>query len=313
MNIDIRRLRHLLAAVEQGNIKKAAASQHITQSALTRSIQKLETDLGTKLLDRQSRGVTPTPVGKRLCEHAKRIVNAVDTASLDMRDLISGSGTQLRLGICPTLLSRGCLDGLMELSLARPMLDLYVVEAFYNTLLQLLRLGELDLVLTTLPEGNNVAGMFVEELCSVDVERSIFASRDHHLFQQRAISQNDLKNARWVVANQAYYIRGLETYFDVSRIPRPNVYLKADSLAVLRHAIVFHGHIALLSRVLVSRYFRAESVKPIPGTAQRFTISHGLVFSRDYVPSIAFQNVVEKIRAFYTGSEFSADDDRLLI
>lgn len=308
MNIDLIRLRYLVATVEHGNIKKAAEAQHITQSALTRSIQKLERDLGAKLLERQSRGVVPTPIGKRLCEHAKRIINVADAAVSDITDLVSGSGSPLRLGICPTLLSNSVLAGLMRVYEAHTPHELYVVEAFHNTLIHLLRLGELDLVLTSLPDGKVMPGMTVQELCSLTIERSIFARSGHELFSKPSICQSDIQNARWVFSNQAYYIRGMESYFDHREIPRPKVHLKTDSLTVLRHAIVSQSHIALLSSRLVARHFSKGSVRALPGTSQTIQVSHALVSSRDAVPSLAVQNVVEQIRLIYDDASFDPDD-----
>jgi DNA-binding transcriptional LysR family regulator len=312
LNIDLNRLRYLVAAVEHGNIKKAAEAQHITQSALTRSIQKLERDLGAKLLERQSRGVVPTPIGKRLCEHAKRIVNVADAAFSDITDLVSGSDSPLRLGVCPTLLSQSLLSGLMRVYESHTPRELYVAEAFHNTLIQLLRLGELDLVLTSLPDGKFMPGMTVNELCSITIERSIFARSNHELFAKATITQRDMQSARWVFSNQAYYIRGMESYFDHREIPRPKVYLKTDSLAVLRHAIVAQSHIALLSSRLVARHFREGSVRAIPGTSQTNEVSHALIASRDAVPSLAVQNVIEKIRSIYEDDSFNPDDTDLL-
>ncbi|WP_405240342.1 LysR family transcriptional regulator [Lentisalinibacter orientalis] len=312
MNIDLTRLRYLVAAVEHGNIKKAAETQHITQSALTRSIQKLERDLGAKLLERQSRGVVATPIGKRLCEHAKRIVNVADAAFSDIEELVSGSDSPLRLGICPTLLSNSVLAGLMRVYESHTPRELYVVEAFHNTLIQLLRLGELDLVLTSLPEEKVMPGVIVQELRNLTIERSIFAYSGHELFSKANISQSDIQNARWVFSNQAYYIRGMESYFDLRKIPRPKVSLKTDSLAVLRHAIVAQSHVALLSSHLVARHFREGSVRALPGTSQTNQISHALLWSRDTVLSPAAQNVVEKVRLIYNDDTFNPDDTDLL-
>jgi DNA-binding transcriptional LysR family regulator len=68
--IDLRHLRHALALAEHGNFARAADACHITQPALTRSIQSLEAALGVTLFDRRRGGVEPTAFGRLVLDHA---------------------------------------------------------------------------------------------------------------------------------------------------------------------------------------------------------------------------------------------------
>ena len=64
---DMRRLRHALALAEYRNFARAADALHITQPALSRSIQSLEDGLGVRLFDRSPRDVQPTAFGELVC------------------------------------------------------------------------------------------------------------------------------------------------------------------------------------------------------------------------------------------------------
>ncbi|MDC8785160.1 LysR family transcriptional regulator [Roseateles koreensis] len=68
--IDLRHLRHALALAEHRSFARAANACHITQSALTRSIQALETSLDAKLFDRHREGIEPTELGKLVLRYA---------------------------------------------------------------------------------------------------------------------------------------------------------------------------------------------------------------------------------------------------
>ncbi len=68
--IDLKRLRHLTALVQHGNFHRAAEALHLTQPALTRSIQALEAHVGAPLLTRHRTGVEPTELGRLLLRHA---------------------------------------------------------------------------------------------------------------------------------------------------------------------------------------------------------------------------------------------------
>jgi DNA-binding transcriptional LysR family regulator len=69
-SIDLRHLRHALALAEHGSFARAADACHITQPALTKSIQSLEAALGVTLFDRTRSGAEPTEMGRLVLRHA---------------------------------------------------------------------------------------------------------------------------------------------------------------------------------------------------------------------------------------------------
>ncbi len=72
---DIRQLQLLIAIAEHGGFRRAAAAVYLTQPALTKSIQNLEKEFGTQLLDRRHRVVVPTPAGEIVIERARKILD----------------------------------------------------------------------------------------------------------------------------------------------------------------------------------------------------------------------------------------------
>ena len=65
--IDLKRLHHLTVLVQHGNFHRAAEALHLTQPALSRSIQALEAHVGAPLLARHRTGVEPTELGGCCC------------------------------------------------------------------------------------------------------------------------------------------------------------------------------------------------------------------------------------------------------
>ncbi len=68
--MDLRQLRNLIAVIDNGSLGKAAEVLHISQPALTKSIQRLEERLGVPLFYRDSRGMRPTVYGEAFRAHA---------------------------------------------------------------------------------------------------------------------------------------------------------------------------------------------------------------------------------------------------
>ena len=67
MKIDFDGVQAFVVIADLGSFSRAAQHMHITQTALTRRVQKLETYLGLKLLDRTTRRVELTPIGREFC------------------------------------------------------------------------------------------------------------------------------------------------------------------------------------------------------------------------------------------------------
>lgn len=81
--LDLRELRYFAAAARSGNLGRAAQELNVTPPAISQQLRKLEDALGTQLLIRHGRGVTPTPAGARLLERIDTILHLLD-APLDL-------------------------------------------------------------------------------------------------------------------------------------------------------------------------------------------------------------------------------------
>ena len=97
--MEIRQLRHFIAAAEAGNLRKASEQIHITPSALSLSLKNLEDKLGVKLLIRSRKGVEMTYVGEQFLDAAHSLLRQIgdmQAALLSTQDSPAGN---VRLGI----------------------------------------------------------------------------------------------------------------------------------------------------------------------------------------------------------------------
>src|SRR3954468_18711770 len=76
---DIAELRAFCAAVDLGSLGRAARLLRVSQPALSKRLRVLEALAGARLLDRSSRGVTPTPAGARLYAEARKLLSQAET------------------------------------------------------------------------------------------------------------------------------------------------------------------------------------------------------------------------------------------
>lgn len=94
MTAELRHLRAFVAITDEGNITRAAARLHLTQPALSRTLQQLEAHLGVRLVERSTHHLRLTAAGRAFGDRARAAVAAVD----DALDPARAAAGQLRLG-----------------------------------------------------------------------------------------------------------------------------------------------------------------------------------------------------------------------
>jgi DNA-binding transcriptional LysR family regulator len=97
--MNLRHLEHWLALADTGSFSRAAEKLYITQSALSRSIQALEEDLGGPLVDRVGKKNELTPLGRSVLERARRIVHEAQELQQGAALLQQGGLGALRVGL----------------------------------------------------------------------------------------------------------------------------------------------------------------------------------------------------------------------
>lgn len=97
--MNLRHLEHWLALADTGSFSRAAEKLFITQSALSRSIQALEDELGGPLVDRIGKRNELTPLGRTVLERARRIVHEAAELQQGAAMLQQGGMGTLRVGL----------------------------------------------------------------------------------------------------------------------------------------------------------------------------------------------------------------------
>ncbi|MEV6960539.1 LysR family transcriptional regulator [Streptomyces sp. NPDC051207] len=100
--LNLERLRTLDALARHGSVSGAAEGLHITTSAVSQQLSKLEREVGQRLLAKNGRGVRLTDAGRLLAEHAARILSQVELAQSDLEAHRGQVAGELRLSAFPT-------------------------------------------------------------------------------------------------------------------------------------------------------------------------------------------------------------------
>ncbi|MET8452755.1 LysR family transcriptional regulator [Streptomyces sp. NPDC005209] len=100
--LNLERLRTLDALARHGSVSGAAEALHVTTSAVSQQMGKLEREVGQQLLAKNGRGVRLTDAGRLLSEHAARILSQVELAQSELEAHRGQVVGELRLSAFPT-------------------------------------------------------------------------------------------------------------------------------------------------------------------------------------------------------------------
>lgn len=145
--MELRQLRYFVAACEAGSLLKASGRLHVAQPALGQQITALEEELGARLLDRSSRGVTPTEAGRIFLEHAQVVLADAERARLAVREAATVPRGDVALGLTTTIALAATMPILSACREQLPHVKLKIVEAYSGFLRERLQSGRLDLAL----------------------------------------------------------------------------------------------------------------------------------------------------------------------
>jgi DNA-binding transcriptional LysR family regulator len=119
-------LEYALALAAHRNFVRAAKQLGISQPTLTRGIQELEEQFGTKLFDRTPRGVFPTAVGEIVINGARRISRGVDDLKKEVRSFESLEKALLKVGVGPLVAQTWMPDAVIALLAQYPSIEIHV-------------------------------------------------------------------------------------------------------------------------------------------------------------------------------------------
>lgn len=144
MSVELRQLRHILALAEHGSFARAAVALHLSQPALSRSVQGFERQVGTSIFVRSGGGVVPTDIGRLLLQRARQITqlaNELDQQVAGNRALETG---QVIVGGGPYPVESTLSTALARFISKHPRINVRLQVRDWDELLRRLRARELD-------------------------------------------------------------------------------------------------------------------------------------------------------------------------
>jgi DNA-binding transcriptional LysR family regulator len=292
--MDSRLLHCFLVVSETGNMTAAAEKLHITQPALSKTIQRLEQILGVELFDRHSGGVSLTRYGGALARRAKLIGSELMSAKAEIDAMKSGTVGVLRVGAGPLMTVLYLPRAISQLRRELPRLDIKFVSGTPDQLVPRLLQGELDLIGVALdfPDHPELVKEYL-----FDVDQVVVARKSHPLASRELVTPADLLEYPWVsFANDYTGASRLGSYFSANGMPQPNVTIEANSLEGVLALLREDDFLACVSQQILG-YFEMLGLVPLTTRGTFWHFRAGIAYRRSNTPMPVLSAFIGHLKA----------------
>ena len=262
MEIDPKKLLYFAVVIEQGSLNRAAKLLHVSQPALSTSMDRLEAEVGLKLLQRGPKGIVTTRSGDILYCHARLIREEIELAERDLVQARDDNSDSIRIGSLPSLASKIIPLALSKWRESHREGHLQIIEnAQIDLLIGLLR-RDFDFVIGftemfDMLDGLRQRVLFRDKLC-------VIASPSHPLRKTENLAWTDLVKFPWISPTSRRAHTVLEHIVKTMNVSPPHQITVCGSVSLLKSLVAETDHLALLPAHAVSEEIADERICALP-------------------------------------------------
>lgn len=224
----VKHLQLLVTLGETGSLSETARVTHTTQPALSRWLKDLEDDAAGIIFERHARGLRPTVIGEILIAHAKRILIETDRAQQNLNAVASGQTRTIVVGTSPASAPRFVPDAISRFLDLFPLARVELYESTMNSLMEKLKLGQLDLIVGRLDNYKPDSDLQSELL--YDEQLRVVTRLTHPLAPKEPVIWEDLYQYDWIVWPTGTPIRSkLDQALTGAGLKPPNYRVESNS------------------------------------------------------------------------------------
>src|SRR3954447_843735 len=197
--LDVRRMRVLREVSRRGSFSAAAESLAYTQSAVSQQIAALEREAGTRLVERNARGVRLTDAGRALVEHTDVILARLADAEAELEAIAGLRGGRLRLAAFPSAGATIMPEAIARFRARHPAVELTLEPADPEPALVGLRAGDADLILDITGSFRPPRDDGIERVHLLDDPMYVALPQGHPLAHKRNLKLEELADESWIL------------------------------------------------------------------------------------------------------------------
>lgn len=234
--MELDQLRYFLRIADLANFTRAAEELGVSQPALSRSMQRLEEELGQPVFERRGKSLSLTEAGTLLQGRAQQILSIIEDTKAEICD--DGRSGRIRVGAIPTIAPYFLPEVLRQFSKEFPRATIIVQENTTDALLKSCTQGEVDLAILALPVPARY--LEVEEL--FEEELLLVLPPNHQLVKKERIKLSDVEPFPFVLLDEAHCLSDNIVSFCRERSFQPVAVERTSQLVMVQELVsLAHG------------------------------------------------------------------------
>ena len=284
----LKQLTYFLEIAKMRNFTKAAANLYISQSALSKTVKAMESELGVQLIDRTVNHFKLTPEGEIFYQMG---LIAIKNINSELEDLYGSLGTEkghITVGIPPVIGTAYFTSIIYKFRNMYPDVELKIIEAGANTIKKWVSEGEADIGVVILPVSNDDFNV----IPIVTAENVLLVNKNHPLAQYDEVSFKMLKDERFIALNSTFML--YDQIISLCRISgfEPNIVCESSQWDFITEMVVLDQGVSILPRPILKRY-NSDKLKLISLKDPSFSWNIAIIFKKDKYISRIIKSFIE--------------------
>ncbi len=288
-----------IKVIEAGSVLAASRELAMTQPAISKSIQDLEAQVGTRLFERGKTGMRVTESGMVFESHARLILSQLRYLSEDLDAMKTGMSGHLIVGTLIAASATLLPNAIGNLRSFAPDVDVTVKVGSNSTLHPQLIKGEVDIVLGILPEELAVASKHHHDISLLkhvplfDEGFDVVISAKHPLAAQERIGMHELGAMGWIIPTResANYLAA-QQFFHSNGQKMPQRVIESVSILTNLELVIQWGMVAMMPKSAARRFERLGLVKALEYARIERITRVGYTIRADRENSAILQNFI---------------------
>jgi DNA-binding transcriptional LysR family regulator len=303
--MELRDIEYFAVVADHGHLGRAAEYLGLSQSALSKSLRRLEQAMGAKLVKRTPKGVELTAEGSALLLRVRGLRLSLQDVTREIADLSKGRVGYLRIGAGPIIAEHMLPAAFITMLKDAPQLRLKITINDNDVMVPELRNGKLELIVIFIPPSP-YEGLVQDHL--YDDEWVVFASADHRLARLKRVSMADLAQEQWVLSSPdrlILYQERLHRVFQDSGLPPPRIAVETRSLQLRLQTVASSTFLGFTSRRVLQRAAPQLRLTALPVKELAWRRPVGVIYRKDAYLSPAAKRFIEILKT--TAKEIAAE------
>lgn len=283
--MELRELEYFVTVAELKNFTSAAKRLHISQPAISKSIHKLEEDLGFQLLDRTQKKVLLTEEGVVFLGLAKDILDRTLAAQHTMTEYKNLTRGTFLIAVPPLLGAYVFPSLFANFKKMYPSLEMCVVEDGSSTAIDLVKREEVHVGLVILPK--DLTGLASHLITSQEIVACL--PYDHPLSTKPFLTFDQFKDEPIILYNEGFVLREIIIDEYAKHNATPNVMLSTNQFQTIKSLVAEGAGISFLP---VNSIKKSNHITKVP-LSPHLSLEMGLVWKPDKILPLACKAFID--------------------